>query len=47
MQAPESLEPTTKSWPVMKAGEMARRREAMRRAIVGVDCLLEGDLSVI
>jgi hypothetical protein len=34
MQAPESLEPTTKSWPAMRAGEMTRRREAMWRAIV-------------
>jgi hypothetical protein len=33
MQAPEELEPTTKSWLAMRAGEMARRREAMRRAI--------------
>jgi hypothetical protein len=31
---PEELEPTTKSWPVMRAGEIARRREAMRRAIL-------------
>lgn len=39
IQAPEELEPTTKSWPAMRAGEMARRREAMRRAIVVVGWL--------
>jgi len=37
MQAPEELEPTTKSWAAMRTGDTASRRDAMRRAIVGVD----------
>ena len=40
MQAPESLEPTTKSpkefWPAMRAGAMENKTVATRKAIVVV-----------